>query len=157
MIQTTELIRWLQTLPEDSSVYVDEGGLTLQCDADENAWLEVGGSPADEPNPSCPICAGPPMEFAEGGDYVCNNCTRRWFESVSDGEPCLQSRRTKVNLMKRPVPGALITDCIRPVDMGPPPDEPKREEMTCFTCKENITCPYAWDWYNIGGDCLAEK
>ena len=164
MIATKELIRWLQTLPEDSGVAVDEGGLTLVCSGDPEAYLEVGGVPL--PNPECPICCnGISMEEEDDGDYVCGNCTRRWFYSSADGEECLQSRRTKVNLLKIPRPGDLINDCIRPVDMGPPTDlewdrdheEPKREDLTCFKCGENTACPYAWDWYNTNGDCLAMK
>ena len=36
-------------------------------------------------------------------------------------------------------------------------EPPKKEELTCFTCRDNSTCPYAWDDYNTDGDCLAEK
>lgn len=31
------------------------------------------------------------------------------------------------------------------------------EECTCSKCNEHATCPYAWDYYNTEGDCLANK
>ena len=59
MIDKQELIRWLNTLPEDADVAIDEGGLTLvevefipnhnpdyQGPYEETgAYLEVGGIP----------------------------------------------------------------------------------------------------------------
>lgn len=36
-------------------------------------------------------------------------------------------------------------------------EEHKKEEYTCFYCPENGSCPFAWDDYNLEGDCLAEK
>lgn len=35
--------------------------------------------------------------------------------------------------------------------------EPKREELTCYSCGSNQTCPFRWDSYNTNGDCLADK
>jgi hypothetical protein len=29
--------------------------------------------------------------------------------------------------------------------------------MSCLNCKDNKMCKYAWDAYNIGGECLANK
>jgi len=29
--------------------------------------------------------------------------------------------------------------------------------ITCDGCPQRYTCPYAYDPYNIDGDCLAEK
>ena len=29
--------------------------------------------------------------------------------------------------------------------------------ITCDDCPQRHTCPYAYDPYNIDGDCLAEK
>jgi hypothetical protein len=29
--------------------------------------------------------------------------------------------------------------------------------ITCHKCDARFTCPYAYDWYNTDGDCLAEK
>lgn len=31
------------------------------------------------------------------------------------------------------------------------------DEFTCWTCKEVDTCIYAFDPYNLNGDCLALK
>ena len=31
------------------------------------------------------------------------------------------------------------------------------EIMTCWKCIANMTCPFAWDDYNIEGSCLAEQ
>lgn len=30
-------------------------------------------------------------------------------------------------------------------------------EMTCYSCKKEHECEFAWDPYNTDGDCLAEK
>ncbi len=43
-----DLIRWLNTLPEDAHVGIDEGGLTLECVEDVQAYMEVGGMPEDD-------------------------------------------------------------------------------------------------------------
>jgi hypothetical protein len=40
-----DIINWLASLPMDATVYIDEGGLTLRCVEDEEAYLEVGGEP----------------------------------------------------------------------------------------------------------------
>ena len=34
---------------------------------------------------------------------------------------------------------------------------PEMKALTCFFCKEWGMCPYAFDPYNTGGDCLANK
>lgn len=49
MIPVTELIRRARPLPADSEVGIDEGGLTLLCDSDEDAYLEAGGMIKPEP------------------------------------------------------------------------------------------------------------
>lgn len=43
-----DLIAWLQALPENSSVGIDDGGLTLLCDENPDAYYEIGGMPEDE-------------------------------------------------------------------------------------------------------------
>lgn len=43
MITAKELKRWINTLPKDAQVYVDDGGLTLLVDVDSEAYLEIGG------------------------------------------------------------------------------------------------------------------
>ena len=34
---------------------------------------------------------------------------------------------------------------------------PNKNMFTCFKCKDNTTCEFAWDLYNLNGDCLAIK
>lgn len=48
MIPVKELIEWLKSLPEDSSVGVDEGGLILLCEEAPGAYFEIGGMLVDE-------------------------------------------------------------------------------------------------------------
>jgi len=31
------------------------------------------------------------------------------------------------------------------------------KEYTCFECPDNRLCDYAWDLYNINGECIAKK
>jgi hypothetical protein len=38
-----DVIEWLRTLPAKDAVYVDELGLMLLSELDENAYLEIGG------------------------------------------------------------------------------------------------------------------
>lgn len=54
----------------------------------------------------------------------------------------------------------------KPVDMNrgndlisfpPDTDQKPRHEFTCFNCKDEFECPYAYDWYNTDGDCLGNK
>jgi hypothetical protein len=47
MMPKEEVIKWLQSLPAGSEVFIDEGGLTLRCDSNPEAHLEVGGSLQD--------------------------------------------------------------------------------------------------------------
>lgn len=48
MISTKDLIRWLKTLPENSEVGIDEGGIWILCDEDPDAYYEVGGMPIND-------------------------------------------------------------------------------------------------------------
>ncbi len=43
-----DIIRWLQTLPDDSHVGTDEGGNELVCEEDQSLYLEIGGLPEDD-------------------------------------------------------------------------------------------------------------
>lgn len=45
-IAAAELRRWIDSLPEDSEVAIDEGGLTLM-ETGGDAYLEVGGIPLE--------------------------------------------------------------------------------------------------------------
>jgi hypothetical protein len=46
MITVKELKRWLDTLEDDDSVSIDEGGISLLSDQQPDAYLEVGGEPS---------------------------------------------------------------------------------------------------------------
>jgi hypothetical protein len=43
-----ELKEWLNNLPPDAEVGVDEGGLCLRVVGDDETYYEVGGLPEDE-------------------------------------------------------------------------------------------------------------
>lgn len=45
-MSAAEIIRWLQTHAADTTVYIGEGGLTLETA--EGSYLEVGGEPEPE-------------------------------------------------------------------------------------------------------------
>lgn len=34
---------------------------------------------------------------------------------------------------------------------------PNKNLFTCFKCKDNETCSFSFDYYNLKGDCLAIK
>ena len=42
-IAIEDLKRWLNTLPECGTVAIDEGGLTIVCLEEKDAYIEVGG------------------------------------------------------------------------------------------------------------------
>lgn len=42
-----EIMEWLEGLPEDAVVGVDDGGLCLRVAGDEGNYCEVGGLPED--------------------------------------------------------------------------------------------------------------
>ena len=44
MMSNAEIKDWLATLPEETNIGVDEGGLTLVVE-ESNAYLEIGGIP----------------------------------------------------------------------------------------------------------------
>lgn len=44
-IAIEDLKTWLDTLPEDGAVAIDEGGLTMICRERRDAYIEVGGDP----------------------------------------------------------------------------------------------------------------
>ncbi len=47
MMSKREILEWLNTLPDEAEIGIDEGGLCLQMFADE-AYIEIGGLPEDE-------------------------------------------------------------------------------------------------------------
>ena len=47
MIAKRELVAWLELLPDDAEIGIDDGGLILQMDKSAE-YLEVGGLPEAE-------------------------------------------------------------------------------------------------------------
>lgn len=45
MIEVSELRSWLASFPADAGVFIDDGGLTLAVDCDDEAYISVGGLP----------------------------------------------------------------------------------------------------------------
>jgi len=61
-IPVSELRRWLETIPNDEEVGIDDDGLSLQVVGDSQTYLEVGGLPIllennkrDQKMPNIPI------------------------------------------------------------------------------------------------------
>jgi hypothetical protein len=48
MMGKEQIIDWLNTLPEEACVGVDDGGLCLRVDCDPEAYLEIGGMPEED-------------------------------------------------------------------------------------------------------------
>jgi hypothetical protein len=52
MMLQKEVMKWLKTIPEDSGIAIDDGGLALvELDADNDEtdnYIEIGGIPQDE-------------------------------------------------------------------------------------------------------------
>jgi len=77
MITAKELTRWLNTLPKDAQVFVDEGGLMLSV-LDSEAYLEIGGT------------SNQYRMF-----YTCTKCNHNWddvWHSTVDSK-CSKCRR----------------------------------------------------------------
>jgi hypothetical protein len=53
-IEIEDLKRWLSTLPEDGTVAIDEGGLTMVCLENKDAYIELGGG--SDMGPACEKC-----------------------------------------------------------------------------------------------------
>jgi len=52
----------------------------------------------------------------------------------------------------RRVREAVVMDMTRSWDL-----KEAQKEFTCNDCDVSTSCPFAWDLYNLNGDCLAEK
>ena len=48
-IAIEDLKSWLNTLPKCGTVAIDEGGLTIVCLEEKDAYIEVGGDPDGGP------------------------------------------------------------------------------------------------------------
>lgn len=60
MVTATAIKEWLNHLPPDAQVGIDEGGLTLIVFDDPDSYFEIGGIPEcicvptlNEPHPNC--------------------------------------------------------------------------------------------------------
>jgi hypothetical protein len=59
-IDKSELMNWLESVPDDALVAIDEGGLALVVvDREDSHWIEVGGNPNDSE-----WDGGPPYDHA---------------------------------------------------------------------------------------------
>lgn len=47
-ISAKELKQWINSLPDGTSVGIDEGGLILQVSGNPEVYLEVGGLPEEK-------------------------------------------------------------------------------------------------------------
>jgi hypothetical protein len=86
MISIKELRRWLNTLDQNRSVAIDDGGLNLvevnENDEETDEYIEVGGVSEDEPEfknfYKCPTCSHPWHEFYTAKcDSECPKCGTR--------------------------------------------------------------------------------
>jgi hypothetical protein len=50
MMSATEIRAWLDTLPDNADVGIDDGGSALQAH-EQDAYLEIGGMPPGTPKP----------------------------------------------------------------------------------------------------------
>lgn len=57
-ISAKELKQWINSLPNNSHVGIDDGGLTLQIIDNPEIYLEIGGLPENDNNATtyCPAC-----------------------------------------------------------------------------------------------------
>lgn len=90
------LINWLNSLPDNSEVGIDEGGLTIQLINDPTVYLEVGGTPTTEegstikPIAVCGACG----KDNRGGTDIHGNCicgNDHWVELEDLDNPELSS------------------------------------------------------------------
>ena len=97
-MKVQEIQKWLNSLPENAEVGVDEGGLTLKVTSDPTPYLEVGGLPrltqekideyVKEGGGFCPYCGSQDIEGGsldfDGGVYQkmgCNECDETWVDA----------------------------------------------------------------------------
>lgn len=48
MMPKREVQEWLDSLPDDAEISIDDGGLCLVTDAESSSYLEIGGLPEEE-------------------------------------------------------------------------------------------------------------
>ncbi len=69
MMKKRELTDWLDTLPEEAQIGIDDGGLCLQV-LGSDEYLEIGGLP----EPKCEQCDSARLTTQSNGTVVCDAC-----------------------------------------------------------------------------------
>lgn len=82
----------------------------------------------------CPLCE----------DMGTEKSREKFLAHIVGGQPIL-SRKVNNN------PGDDM------ISFPPDKNEIKRREFTCYNCSKELKCPYAFDLYNVNGDCLLIK
>ena len=80
-----ELKEWINSLPSDTSIGIDEGGLTLQVEGNPDVYLEIGGLPEDA-TIYCPACEkdvkDEPHNRTSLADHGrCFDCQKLWISN----------------------------------------------------------------------------
>jgi hypothetical protein len=77
---------------------------------------------------------------------------------------CTRCEKEFVDVLEevgRPSSAKLCPECLDLFLIEPavyvPRSGPGDEMSTCFKCPDNTTCKFAWDEYNLDGDCLMSK
>jgi hypothetical protein len=84
-ITVKELREWLDAIPQDALIGVDDGGLTLQVADDANAYIEVGGLPESSEGNLCPGCESKPAD-KDRLDRLCSECADLKYEGDPHGD-----------------------------------------------------------------------
>jgi len=69
MMTKTQLATWLDALPEDAEIGIDDGGLCLQVFSSDE-YLEIGGLPEYK----CEHCDSARLTTQSNGTVVCDAC-----------------------------------------------------------------------------------
>jgi len=117
-----EVMAWLETLPEGSGVFIDDGGLTLRCAEETEAYLEVGGSMDDEEGADiCSVCgeAFPPrtlenrwredQDIPEGG-------VEDILTSIKTQDKTIEALKELLQVIHDVATDKLLTSAITPQD-----------------------------------------
>lgn len=80
-IPAKDLIHWLNSLPLNANVGVDDGGLTLQVIDNPQTYIEVGGIPTDEEDVD-----------DDNEEYKTNDAYMAWKTQRKNGETTLSYR-----------------------------------------------------------------
>ena len=70
MMIKAELQEWLDTLPPDAQIGINDGGMCLET-LDSRAYLEIGAMPEE---PRCEHCGSTTVTTQDNGAVVCEVC-----------------------------------------------------------------------------------